>query len=349
MNVLSHAGQIPWFLPTGWIGAAAHVAAPLATVRAVFRTWTSMLAMLPAGGTELWRDSFVQVLGRKLDMTAAIQHLLELMGPAAARRHHQQAGQDEDQDGGMGGGMCSIGNSSSVAAGCTSCSNSTVHSRCSVVQPGPSSRTSQHRRPATRPNPLTTPLPFAPSHKMYCLYGVGLETQVAFTLEAVQPASKGINRRYGPFGTGAQQAAAESPTDLQLADIHYGEGDGTVPIQSLGYMCRQGWKQPHLNPANMTITTREYAHAHKPWWHLGRQLRTMSGHADGSGHVEILANHAVHDDVINIITGRHSLVTQRLTVSAAWPQTPAAAQPSSSAPTAAPASPSCDIHNTSGC
>ena len=42
---------------------------------------------------------------------------------------------------------------------------------------------------------------------------------------------------------------------IQLAD-----GDGTVPLLSLGTLCRKHWKTSKLNPHNVSVVTREYKH-----------------------------------------------------------------------------------------
>lgn len=39
-----------------------------------------------------------------------------------------------------------------------------------------------------------------------------------------------------------------------------GEGDGTVPLLSSGYMCSKGWKMKRYNPAGIPIKTVEFAH-----------------------------------------------------------------------------------------
>lgn len=38
------------------------------------------------------------------------------------------------------------------------------------------------------------------------------------------------------------------------------DGDGTVPLVSLGTMCRRQWRQPRLNPQLVPVITREYKH-----------------------------------------------------------------------------------------
>ena len=43
--------------------------------------------------------------------------------------------------------------------------------------------------------------------------------------------------------------------------VHLSDGDGTVPLISLGLMCRKGWAPGSpLNPSGMRVVTREYKH-----------------------------------------------------------------------------------------
>ena len=43
-----------------------------------------------------------------------------------------------------------------------------------------------------------------------------------------------------------------------------GDGDGTVPLVSLGLMCRKGWKSKALNPGGIKVTTHELKHEAVP-------------------------------------------------------------------------------------
>lgn len=38
--------------------------------------------------------------------------------------------------------------------------------------------------------------------------------------------------------------------------VKFGEGDGTVPLLSLGAMCVRGWKDPKWNPAGIKVVTK---------------------------------------------------------------------------------------------
>lgn len=42
--------------------------------------------------------------------------------------------------------------------------------------------------------------------------------------------------------------------------VLYGEGDGTVPLLSLGAMCVEGWKRERYNPAGIEVVTHELEH-----------------------------------------------------------------------------------------
>jgi phospholipid:diacylglycerol acyltransferase len=42
------------------------------------------------------------------------------------------------------------------------------------------------------------------------------------------------------------------------------DGDGTVPLVSLGLLCRKGWKTKRLNPAGIKVVSREYKHVALP-------------------------------------------------------------------------------------
>lgn len=45
--------------------------------------------------------------------------------------------------------------------------------------------------------------------------------------------------------------------DIQVKKgVKFGEGDGTVPLLSLGAMCVRGWKDPKWNPAGIKVITK---------------------------------------------------------------------------------------------
>ena len=60
-----------------------------------------------------------------------------------------------------------------------------------------------------------------------------------------------------------------------------GDGDGTVPILSLGYLCASGYGTKARNPARVRVRTKEYAHEHTTTYDALRSpLDTISGLAN---------------------------------------------------------------------
>ena len=99
-------------------------------------------------------------------------------------------------------------------------------------------------------NPLETRLPLAPNLKIYCFYGIGKKTERSyFYREDQDPLSK-LN--------------VTIDTSLSMGNIDHGivlgEGDGTVPLLSNGYMCAKGWRMERYNPAGVQIKVYEMPH-----------------------------------------------------------------------------------------
>jgi phospholipid:diacylglycerol acyltransferase len=149
-------------------------------------------------------------------------------------------------------------------------------------------------------DPTRTPLPHAPSLKIYCLYGVGLETERSFFYK----------RNVEETGSDGSQCSA-SPVDLPFVmdgsvenheqNIKYGvrmvDGDASVPLLSLGYMCVAGWKKAHLNPSGSQVVTREYMHRQE--FLVDDPMRGGPKSAD---HVDILGNVDMTEDFLRIVT-----------------------------------------------
>jgi phospholipid:diacylglycerol acyltransferase len=84
-------------------------------------------------------------------------------------------------------------------------------------------------------------------------------------------------------------------------------GDGSVPLLSLGYMCAEGWQNTSLNPGNAAIVTKEYAHESS--FQASDPLRQGP---KSSEHCDILGNHEVLEDIIKIATGAGEAVEPRI-------------------------------------
>mmetsp|Transcript_63462 Transcript_63462/g.138216 ORF Transcript_63462/g.138216 Transcript_63462/m.138216 type:complete len:635 (+) Transcript_63462:82-1986(+) len=76
------------------------------------------------------------------------------------------------------------------------------------------------------------------------------------------------------------------------------DGDGTVPLVSLAYMCSHGWREPDFgfNPAGIEVWTKEYKHDPSPAYVDPR------GGPASSKHVDILGNTDFITDILAIAT-----------------------------------------------
>lgn len=168
-------------------------------------------------------------------------------------------------------------------------------------------------------DPVATPLPRAPTLKIYCLYGVGIPTERAYyykvacdKLDATGATNKTCPNLEGDSERSNSLEEEEPPdapihidtavTDVPqniLYGVRYSDGDTSVPLLSLGYMC-QKWsepKSPH-NPSGIKVITRERKHE------AGNSLSDPGRGGPLSGeHVDILGNVGVIEDVVRIATG----------------------------------------------
>jgi len=156
-------------------------------------------------------------------------------------------------------------------------------------------------------DPTRTALPHAPKMKIYCLYGVGQPTERSYFYK------RNVESEFD-FASDPDQCVA-SPVDLPFImdgnyedaehNVHYGvtmtDGDASVPLLSLGYMCVEGWKTKKLNPSQSPVITREYPHQQE-----FTVEDPMRGGPLSSDHVDILGNHNMMYDFLKIATDFHS-------------------------------------------
>ncbi|KAF0396057.1 Lecithin:cholesterol acyltransferase [Gigaspora margarita] len=161
-------------------------------------------------------------------------------------------------------------------------------------------------------NPLESQLPYAPEMKIYCLYGWGKETERAYYYvhdhsDSDDNSDNDSNILYKFSKNIFIDSAVNSDHNLYLkSGVHNGEGDGTVPLLSLGYMCTKGWKNPLYNPAGIKVITREFEHERGP----GLNIR---GGAKTADHVDILGNYALTEDILRIAAGDGEKLEDRIT------------------------------------
>lgn len=152
-------------------------------------------------------------------------------------------------------------------------------------------------------NPLLGALPPAPSTTYYCLNGVGKPTDVGYVV------SEDLVREQPPEPLGEGEAVPflldrdAAAHGVKRATV-FADGDGTVALESMGYMCEGPWARrgsPH-NPSGVPVVLREYENK------KGRAddpLDTMRGvSAESAGHVDMLGNEELLADLIAIASGR---------------------------------------------
>jgi len=135
-------------------------------------------------------------------------------------------------------------------------------------------------------NPLETRLPLAPSLKIYCFYGIG------------KPVERGYFYRTAENPLSALNITID--TSLTQGNIDHGvilgEGDGTVNLLSLGYMCNKGWNMHRYNPAGVKIKV--YEMPHEP------DRFSPRGGPNTGDHVDILGRQSLNDMILRVAGGR---------------------------------------------
>eukprot|EP00727_Mastigamoeba_balamuthi_P014135 m51a1_g9344 putative phospholipid:diacylglycerol acyltransferase (608) ;mRNA; f:74168-76142 len=228
--------------------------------RQMFRSWSSVLALLPKGGDAVWGNATAapddaeganRTYGNAITFTnnqstlttqQAIDNILA--DPSLSKRNWVSFGSKAHKQG--------------------SCPRSSWG------------------------NPLECPLPYPPKVSVYCLYGTGKATERAYLYTPLAPNGTELNMSI--INNTANEGNIHN-------GVHETDGDGTVPLMSLGYMCTRGWRRPELNPAGAKTFTREYKHDPTP----GLDIRGGPKTAD---HVDILGNTDVLRDLIAIVAGQ---------------------------------------------
>ncbi|KAK9807752.1 hypothetical protein WJX72_008044 [[Myrmecia] bisecta] len=129
-------------------------------------------------------------------------------------------------------------------------------------------------------NPLSRPLPNATAPKVYVLYGYGLLTERGYHY---------LQEGEGENATFAIDTSVFADLPPTSNGVMLSDGDGTVPLCSLGLLALEQNRSSGLNPGGMPIYIREYPHG-------GRK-------GESADHVAILSHKAVQDDIIAILKG----------------------------------------------
>ncbi|KAI9791480.1 MAG: hypothetical protein M1816_003824 [Peltula sp. TS41687] len=135
-------------------------------------------------------------------------------------------------------------------------------------------------------NPLETRLPYAPHLKIYCFYGINKPTERAYFYRETQDPTSKLNVT---IDTGVTTGEIDHGVIL-------GEGDGTVPLLSSGYMCAKGWKMKRYNPAGARVVV--YEMPHEP-----SRFNPRGGPNTGD-HVDILGRQSLNDLILRVAAGK---------------------------------------------
>ncbi|KAG1460416.1 hypothetical protein G6F46_006173 [Rhizopus delemar] len=195
------------------------------------------------------------------------------------------------------------------------------------------------RDPTKWSNPLETRLPAAPNMKIYCFYGIGVPTERSYyyaimdehldkvcnvsnnTTECISTKKSKQTKKNSALTTSLADFSNKTPLlhiDASVSDpvqrietgIRFSDGDGTVPLLSLGYMCTPsgGWtKHANLyNPGQSPVILREYQHE------VSTSKLDVRGGYKAADHIDILGNWEMTLDVLLIVSGKAENVTERI-------------------------------------
>lgn len=149
-------------------------------------------------------------------------------------------------------------------------------------------------------DPTKTPLPRAPSLRIYCFYGTGIDTERAYYY-------KGNDEQDGDDLPLVLDAKVQNENQNVRYGVRYSDGDGSVPLISLGYMCVDAWKRKGsgLNPGPSDVFTREYEHRKE--FCVDDPMRGGPASAD---HIDILGNIEMTTDFLRVVTDFDSSVVR---------------------------------------
>lgn len=144
------------------------------------------------------------------------------------------------------------------------------------------------REPRTWMNPLESRLPDAPEMVIYSFYGVGKDSERGFVFKPTTE-HKSIQMMIDVDGL-------EQTVHLQKGCYRL-DGDGTIPLLSLGFLGAGGWRAlEHLNPARIRTVVKEYMHDI-----ANIRLMDVRGGPRTGDHVDILGNHDLTFDFLRIV------------------------------------------------
>lgn len=261
------------------------IASQIKEVCETFRTWGALWAMLPRGGSPVWGDERKGTPDSNKD-GESVNFFLQL----------RDAGKPNESVNHTIESALSL-LFEHVAA--SSPHNVAEFNR--FVDSATRERLRQHvpdleaKTAAKFGDPLNSPLPNAPDLKVFCLYGAGKPSERAYAYTRVHDELR-------PY----QLDVDQSQDGVLTRGVWQVDGDGSIPLASLGYVCRHWRDSRKLNPANVSVVSREYRHRALPL-----AVGGLQGITEGD-HVNIMGNEEMIADVLSIVAGRGEDVSERI-------------------------------------
>lgn len=277
----------------------------------VFQSWGSVKTLLPKGGAKIWGSGFIlNIDGKEISFD-------ELMHVLHNERNYDKALKEIINRGVPDTGMISKENvdaeikslktqtsilyeylvkSKSKRKACQNERNELVHKinrnleKIANLEKQTNIETKMKKQ-NDWVDPTKCKLPYAPSMKIYSCYGVGKVTERGYYYTFTKNGNLKINTKYR--------------SDNVINGVSLCDGDGTVPVFSLGYMSYRGWKDKELNPAGIKTYTREYKHS-------ATFMKGFRGGPFTSEHVDILGNYDLTNDVLRICCGEDDCIEDKI-------------------------------------
>ncbi|KAK2779886.1 hypothetical protein FQN52_002366 [Onygenales sp. PD_12] len=141
-------------------------------------------------------------------------------------------------------------------------------------------------------NPLEARLPLAPNLKIYCFYGVGKPTERSYFYQ----------QETDPFSKLNVSIDTSVTNGIIDRGVVMSEGDGTVNLLSLGYMCAKGWGIKRYNPAGAKVKVFEMPHEPDRF--------SPRGGPNTGDHVDILGRSSLNELILRVAGGKGDLIEE---------------------------------------
>ena len=298
----------------------------LEEITLVFRSWSSLWSMLPIGGDEVWGGSEIvassanngdpeEVIDETpLSADIADANFLTIREFESREKKKWQTRKQRE--------------ASATLTGLTM-ENSLhfLHDLAKQTTPA-NAETSLKKRTKDKwfGHPLHSKLPNAPKMKMFCFYGVGKSTERSYryTKDGLgdyhhggEDGNKQTHQRTASTSLTAnasvvaKQYKLDVESDPSQLEWQKGtlpvDGDGSIPLVSLGYACASPWRTKSKNPSAIPIKIREYKHQPKTLIEGGFQGVTEGEHVNIMGNVDMIR------DVLTVVTGHGNALEERIT------------------------------------